>query len=528
MIKYCEECMIPILDNSECPICKSELIKVNGDMRPVFYPERLLVSLIIEEDLENSIVWSKGSNYYLVDGKNKRADYVSILKDQNKIKKIRKEFKEKFDKDRNEIYTENIVKFIKANEQHFNKIVYESESYIKDVYEKYKDKKYVPMVSFSGGKDSTATSKLVRDALGEQKILHLFGDTTLEFDLTHDYIKEFRKENKFTPLMSESSRQSFWDLCDEFGPPSRLDRWCCTIFKTGAIGKLINLIPDDSKALSFVGIRRSESKERSKYERTRYDSKIERQIVCMPIIDWKDIDVWLYILSKNILFNKAYYYGFSRVGCWNCPNNSNWSTFLEAIHMEENYTMWRDLLIDYAKKAGKPDYEVYVDEGYWKARRGLQGVESIKSNIESTECDLNDNAKMYFIDKPINMEIVELLKPFGTLEIVWKNDKEVIITIFKSGDEKLANIYIYIDKKYFKAVPLESRNPSLFLSRLECQVNKYLYCIGCSACDNVCPIKAIDTSEERHIISDECVSCGQCISHFANGCLRANKHKTAR
>ena len=34
------------------------------------------------------------------------------------------------------------------------------------------------MISFSGGKDSTVTSHLVRTALGSNDILHVFGDTT--------------------------------------------------------------------------------------------------------------------------------------------------------------------------------------------------------------------------------------------------------------------------------------------------------------------------------------------------------------
>ena len=45
------------------------------------------------------------------------------------------------------------------------------------------------MVSFSGGKDSTVTSHVVRTALGSNDILHIFGDTTLEFPYTLEYKK---------------------------------------------------------------------------------------------------------------------------------------------------------------------------------------------------------------------------------------------------------------------------------------------------------------------------------------------------
>ena len=42
---------------------------------------------------------------------------------------------------------------------------------------------------FSGGKDSTVTSDLVIRALSEPKILHIFGDTTLEFPETIKYVE---------------------------------------------------------------------------------------------------------------------------------------------------------------------------------------------------------------------------------------------------------------------------------------------------------------------------------------------------
>jgi len=58
--------------------------------------------------------------------------------------------------------------------------------------------------------------------------------------------------------------------------------------------------------LSFQGIRHSESVSRSKYDRDSEDSKIAKQKAAMPIIDWQDFDVWLYILESGIDFNDAY------------------------------------------------------------------------------------------------------------------------------------------------------------------------------------------------------------------------------
>ena len=54
-------------------------------------------------------------------------------------------------------------------------------------------------VSFSGGKDSTVTSDIVRRAFSSNKVYHIFGDTTLEFPLTYEYKKRFAREHRVLP-----------------------------------------------------------------------------------------------------------------------------------------------------------------------------------------------------------------------------------------------------------------------------------------------------------------------------------------
>lgn len=66
--------------------------------------------------------------------------------------------------------------FIELNKGRFDEITEEATREI----QKYKDRYPLDdmMISFSGGKDSTVTSHLVRTALGSNDILHVFGDTT--------------------------------------------------------------------------------------------------------------------------------------------------------------------------------------------------------------------------------------------------------------------------------------------------------------------------------------------------------------
>ena len=93
-----------------------------------------------------------------------------------------------------------IDKFLIANRKRYDYITQESMEYIRSITKDCDPKEM--FVSFSGGKDSTVVSDLVLRALGTQQILHIYGDTTLEFPQSTDYIKRFRKEHPKTPLVT--------------------------------------------------------------------------------------------------------------------------------------------------------------------------------------------------------------------------------------------------------------------------------------------------------------------------------------
>ena len=156
---------------------------------------------------------------------------------------------------------------VSANEKYLNNIIYEAEQYIVQTLEKYKKDNYIPTVSFSGGKDSSVVSRLVMDALQDNTVIHMFGDTTLEFHETYIYVNEkFRRENPRVPMIPSETENDFFKMCKVFGPPSQYERWCCTIFKTSNLNKEYENLPGNS--LTFLGIRHSESVARAGYDRT--------------------------------------------------------------------------------------------------------------------------------------------------------------------------------------------------------------------------------------------------------------------
>lgn len=533
-IYWCDNCNIPTFENV-CPSCGERGRYISTDMRPVFPEENALISIILEDTptyFQKESVWY-GSGVYIVNGKKIKLPIAKI----NKLPIVAiKEIKEKYDSFESEIeysyFDEIIGRFVNANVDRYNFITEEATHFVQQYQDKYSVKDM--MVSFSGGKDSTVTSHIVNRALGTNKVLHVFGDTTLEFPYTLEYKKRFNKneESQGVRILTAKNREkNFEQLCEVVGPPSRVMRWCCTVFKTGAIQKTItSAFKDKSNILSFQGIRHNESASRSKYERESESPKISKQTVASPIIDWIDYDVWLYILTTKIDFNYAYRLGWTRVGCWCCPNNGGWSEFLAKVHMYDQYVHWHDLLVNFAKQIGKPDPEEYVADGGWKARQGGNGLAAAQTSVVSFEpCATAENAFNYDLQRPITEELYELFKPFGYINkelgnkrlgevyILNKSGKVVLILQGRIGSTKLKVVIkdIHIAK---------AKTLSVAEGKVQCQLTKYQMCLGCKACESVCKFDAISVKDDgsgkvTYSIDDEkCRRCTECVGHFNAGC----------
>ena len=531
---WCPECKVPSF-YKKCRLCDSECNYIATDLRPVFPEEKLLLAIILNEGNPNAFdevsVWNGNSGYYF-DGKR---EVVSIgafnQMPLDEVRRIKHLYDENVTKINRTYFDEMIDRFIKVNADRYYEITDEAISFIQSYRDKYSLEDM--FVSFSGGKDSTVTSDLVTRAFSSSKVTHIFGDTTLEFPLTYEYKNRFSRTH--TVIRAKNYEKNFENLCERIGPPSRVMRWCCTVFKTGAITKTLSQVfKDKTNVLTFYGIRKSESISRSKYDRESESPKITKQTTVSPIIEWIDFDVWLYILTTGIDFNEAYRLGYSRVGCWCCPNNGNWSEFLSKVHMHEQYLHWREILLNFAKKIGKPDPEEYIDGGNWKARQGGQGLEISNTSIIKFEpCATEDNAFNYELQNLITEDLYELFKPFGYI------NKEL-------GNKRLGEVYV-LDKAGNVVLVLQGRigtnrlrvtikkqniagSKSMLQAegKIKCQLTKYQMCIGCKACTSVCKHNAITihTSENEdgdeevmyRIDDDKCIRCTECVDHFDAGC----------
>lgn len=540
-IYWCPTCRAPIAlpEPGACPACTSQARYLTTDVRPVFSRERRILQFYGHGHLIDVPVWkaSRAKTYFidgrsvgLPEGKQIRRDMEAIA-----------DFigtSDHYDRVDDQLIAD-YQRALDANRSFLNDLEDRAFVFIQQVSRRYRRR--LQMVSFSGGKDSTVVSHLVRRALGHADVLHVFGDTTLEDPNTYSYVETFRRENPLVPFLQAKAEHDFHQLVEQMGPPSRRIRWCCTIFKAGPINNLLQTLGDNVRVLTFYGIRRGESAQRADYNAVAVGAKIGTQITASPIIDWGEFDVWLYLLLHRLRFNDSYRLGYTRVGCWLCPLNSEWSDMLGTIFFPDDSARWRAQLIAFAQKIGKPDPEEYVDDKGWKKRVGGAGLQNAFEGIEARPCGDNEHAIQFTLKRPVNDDLFEFLKPLGRIarekgrsalgEFVIEATDEVGEKTRTAADANPANLLIQalpVDTAVRVTVlnPAHKQEFHEVQSYVRRQLIKFETCIQCTACSAVCPHGAIAVRPEQNVYkidADRCTGCLECVTHFGDrGCLVAD------
>ena len=531
---WCQNCSIPVVhfatasDKGICPICGKKTAYLSSDLRPVFPEEKILLSVLLNKKTKNFMnrsIWAANNRYY-IDGKS--VAVPSKIFSESNTDTISTKIHELSDQIDYSFFEQNIKIFVQANKYHLEYLKNEAFNFVRNTAENFKEENIV--ISFSGGKDSTVTADLVINALSNPRAVHIFGNTTLEFPATVEYADRYRKSHPMAIFqIAENTEQEFFKVCEDIGPPARMMRWCCSMFKTGPITRVINSLYRSQQILTFYGIRKSESVSRSKYNRIENDAesvKIQQQTVASPIFFWKDIDIWLYIFAEQLDFNAAYRLGYDRVGCWCCPNNNQRAQMLSRIYLPDKSKKWREFLVSFAKKIGKPDPEVYVDNGKWKARQGGNGLASADDvKIKFTNCTAENNSKIYRLVRPFDDELIVMFVPFGKIapELGRKLLREIIILDTKTN-VPILSIQPFNQDGYDYAVKIKTMNVSDHenLQRMVgYQIRKFNACRKCLKCESICRQGAISIGESYYINPEKCVHCKMCMTakYIDGGCL---------
>lgn len=113
---------------------------------------------------------------------------------------------------------------------------------------------------------------------------------------------------------------------------------------------MIDNIDKNENILLFMGMRNQESNTRSGYGDEIINpewGKTNWQGI-LPIREWSEIDVWLYIMWKNIEINPKYKKGYSRVGCAiACPFYGKSTWILDKYWYPTMRKRWENILTKY-------------------------------------------------------------------------------------------------------------------------------------------------------------------------------------
>lgn len=535
---WCRSCGVPILRET-CESCGEKGIMVCSDLKPMFQKECEFLEQENNKALPGSgwqdglwmrhrTIWFNGRRFLRLstDGKpTVTRDYGTIGYSPSQDRRTMRQ------------------RLLQANKSALDELEQEAIAFVRQVVESYPERK--PVVSFSGGKDSAVTSYIVRKALSDD-VLHIFGNTTMEYPDTLAYIKRFKRDNRI-PFLKNSSGRSFLEMCGLIGPPSRINAWCCSVFKAAPIAAMVGKINGHKGIISFEGIRKKESARRRNRERLYLNKKIVHQLSAYPILDWKEVEVWLFILSKGIDFNDAYQEGFARVGCMYCPNNTSHDEYLIKCYYYPEIEGWLDFLREYAKGIGKEDPSDYVSSGAWKMRVGKsQGRSPVY--VRKVPCLKNMNAMHFILDKQVDDSFIERFRPMGRIEKFSSNPAgDGFIVKDPATDEALFMVKVVKDMDVLRRESridasselggeflcvdlLTAKGGYRLLQTIERQLRKFQVCVLCGACAGVCPTSAIKINPHFRVVEEKCLRCGRCLStrYIKAGCVSLNSQQQGR
>lgn len=198
-------------------------------------------------------------------------------------------------------------------------------------------------VCISGGKDSTVIQELC--ILAGVKCEFIHNHTSVDHPETVYFIREEKKRIEKLghifkieiPRYKNGKQKTMFNGIVTRGLPLREQRWCCKLLKEFG-GKNRYCITGVRWAESYRrrkkrGLNEIENNTKKEHIILNNDNDMRRRLseICLtknrfilnPIIDWKDTDVWEFIINNNLPFNPLYKKGYSRVGCIGCPLSTN-------------------------------------------------------------------------------------------------------------------------------------------------------------------------------------------------------------
>lgn len=338
-------------------------------MKPIFLEEKIF----LEEELNIKLpdyCWKDGSKIYLNCKDDKPIIVFKVINGQLYLRKnIIKTIEDTI------INVEYTIKNKVIKEQWINKTWEEEYQEIKpcidalleeSIDETVKCIKRYPdhgiRKSNSGGKDSQLEELIVDEALqrlnkNPEDYCIDFCNSTNESPETYKRINNEKKSKKVIIHNPEKGMIRWLKEDKNYYLPTLFVRNCCSTYKENRINQDLD---KNKNYLIFLGMRKNESNKRANYDWYLNDAIIKQGqrlnvpanwIRFLPAVNWKDEDVWLFIIHSKQDFNYMYRLGFNRVGCLICPNQDDYTDILIKKYYPFLWKRWEEVL--------EKNYEMY-------------------------------------------------------------------------------------------------------------------------------------------------------------------------
>lgn len=415
----------------------------------------------------------------------------------------------------------DVVAMVAKNRDIMAALVADTLKRIKEMYDSYVGKCDAVYIGFSGGKDSVVLLDLCHKVL-PLDVPVVFSDTDMELPDTYRVWEEIQCRYEGRPFLKVAAKTPALENWRLFGPPSRSVRWCCAVHKSApALIELKHRLGVTSvRAAAFLGVRSDESLSRSAYEDIGEGVKSSSQANLMPILEWGAHELWLYLLEKKLIINRAYRYGLSRVGCVMCPKASEkYAWFVDAVYPKA-IKPYGDVIIETSAKefASSEEAREFLGSSNWQARKS--GVELKKHLSRPTE--KTDGLDVEWLGAGLNtVSFFEWLKTVGNVFMAEPNDHFRLV--LKNGQSGGVSFKVHNSANgtgNIRGSFVDDAERKRLLPVMRTVLQKSVACISCQACEAECPSGALYANNGRVVIDGtKCVHCLRCHS-IDLGCWR--------